>query len=331
MAAAAGSFLLIAGEGAPDQAGNARSLHPADSQVSGKSQTHLQIGPIIQFATSLVQDPRRRAATRSRRRASSRVSMSAVDDPQLEVLLACFEGHKRAGKSRRQLGRRINGGAAAILDEVVLSASTRRARCETSDPRRVVAGTLTPAVTWGLFGLLASGGWSGLVDLGGGRCRVRRRCTRTTRSTCCHEERAQARRDALVARTRRRLAGVRPWRRCEGPSRRHRDGPIVDWRASRRSALICRPRCSAAPPARSRCRRRPRERSAEPRRPAEHAHVPIPGSRRGRARRTRDARRPSDRRSAAVQTELLIRADTCRPVPRRESRHRGARLRAGAT
>ena len=31
------------------------------------------------------------------------------------------------------------------------------------DPRRSLAGTLTPAVTWGLFGLLASGGWSGLV------------------------------------------------------------------------------------------------------------------------------------------------------------------------
>ena len=26
-----------------------------------------------------------------------------------------------------------------------------------------MAGTLTPAVTWGMFGLLASGGWSGLV------------------------------------------------------------------------------------------------------------------------------------------------------------------------
>ena len=34
------------------------------------------------------------------------------------------------------------------------------------DPRRVVAGTLTPALTWGVFGLLASGGWSGLLIWG---------------------------------------------------------------------------------------------------------------------------------------------------------------------
>ena len=88
--------------------------------------------------------------------------MSAVDDPQFEVLLACFEGHQRAGKSRRQLDRRIKGGGGAILDEVVVSVN-QKGTLRTEDPHRVVAGTLTPAVTWGVFGLLASGGWSGLV------------------------------------------------------------------------------------------------------------------------------------------------------------------------
>ena len=91
--------------------------------------------------------------------------MSSVDDPQLEILLACFEDHKRAGKSRRQLGRRINGGSGAVVDEVVLSVN-HKGVVHTSDPRRVVAGTVTPAVTWGLFGLLASGGWSGLLIWG---------------------------------------------------------------------------------------------------------------------------------------------------------------------
>ena len=91
--------------------------------------------------------------------------MSSVDDPQLEILLACFEGHKRAGKSRRQLGRRINGGSGAVVDEVVLSVN-HKGVVHTSDPRRVVSGTVTPAVTWGLFGLLASGGWSGLLIWG---------------------------------------------------------------------------------------------------------------------------------------------------------------------
>ena len=85
-----------------------------------------------------------------------------ADDPQLEVLLACFDGHKRAGKSRRQLDRRIKERGGTILDEVVVRVD-HKGTVQVRDPRRVVAGTLTPALTWGVFGLLASGGWSGLL------------------------------------------------------------------------------------------------------------------------------------------------------------------------
>jgi outer membrane lipoprotein SlyB len=76
------------------------------------------------------------------------------------VLLACFPGAKRAGKIRSELGQRIRRGPNKILDEVVLQVDARR-RVHIYDPRKTVAGTLTTALTWGIFGLLG-GGWSGL-------------------------------------------------------------------------------------------------------------------------------------------------------------------------
>ena len=44
-----------------------------------------------------------------------------------------------------------------MLDEVVLRVSGK-GKAEVHDPRRTVAGTLTSALTWGLFGLASSGG-----------------------------------------------------------------------------------------------------------------------------------------------------------------------------
>jgi uncharacterized membrane protein len=98
--------------------------------------------------------------------------MSRVDDPQLEVLLACFDGHKRAGKSRRDLDRRIKERGATVLDEVVVRVN-QSGNAQVYDPHRVVAGTLTSALTWGVFGLLASGGlglivWGVLGTICGG-------------------------------------------------------------------------------------------------------------------------------------------------------------------
>lgn len=82
--------------------------------------------------------------------------------PELEVLLACFQGRQRAARIRRALGGRITAGGEAILDEAVFRVSAK-GKAQVYDPRRVVAGTLTPALTWGVFGWLASGGWSGLA------------------------------------------------------------------------------------------------------------------------------------------------------------------------
>ena len=219
MAAAAGAFLMSLVEEPPIKPGTPDPYTPP-KPVSAQPQTHLQIGPIIQFVTSLVKTHDERAATASRRRASSRMSMSAVDDPQLEVLLACFEGHQRAGKSRRQLGRRIKGGGGRDPRRSGRQRKRRRARLRTEDPRRVVAGTLTPAVTWGVFGLLASGGLERPRDLGGDRRGVRG-AVRLLHGAPGHEERAQTHRDALVERLVG-AGGVRPWRRCEGAARRRR-------------------------------------------------------------------------------------------------------------
>ena len=63
---------------------------------------------------------------------------------------------KRAGKVRRQLDKRIAQGGDAILDEVVVKVNAKH-KVQVHDPRRMLAGTLTPVLTWGLFGLLAGG------------------------------------------------------------------------------------------------------------------------------------------------------------------------------
>ncbi len=84
----------------------------------------------------------------------------ALKDParaaQLSVLLACFAGSKSATKARREMNKKIREGGRRILDEVVLKVSATR-MVQIHDPRRTVAGALTPALTWGLFGLLAGG------------------------------------------------------------------------------------------------------------------------------------------------------------------------------
>ena len=164
---------------------------------------------------------------------------------------------------------------------------------------RVVAGTVTPAVTWGLFGLLASGGWSGLLiwavvgAVCGGLYALLHRAPG-------HEERAQTARDALGAR----LVGARgctsmaPMRRsCSTTSRRS----IPDWRAWPRSAVICRPRvASAALQPVERAAQHRRECSAEPRCPAEHARCSDtrePTSERVERRRRRSKAERRRRRS----------------------------------
>ncbi|WP_328525650.1 hypothetical protein [Kribbella sp. NBC_00359] len=75
---------------------------------------------------------------------------------ELCILLACFAGRSHAAKIRRKLDKRIAHSGDAILDEVVVKISSKR-RALVYDPRRTLRGALTPALTWGIFGLLAEG------------------------------------------------------------------------------------------------------------------------------------------------------------------------------
>ncbi|MGH1550739.1 hypothetical protein ACRAWB_16750 [Leifsonia poae] len=80
---------------------------------------------------------------------------------KLAVLLACFSRTDEAGKARKQLDSELRSTGAPVLDAVVLSVDKRH-RAKVHDPGRLLAGTLVPLVTWGLFGLVANG-WVGVV------------------------------------------------------------------------------------------------------------------------------------------------------------------------
>ena len=75
---------------------------------------------------------------------------------QLGVLLACFSGIKAAGKARRGLDAQLKAQGDALLDTVVLRVNAKH-KVSVHDPRRVMQGTLTALLTWGLFGLVAGG------------------------------------------------------------------------------------------------------------------------------------------------------------------------------
>ena len=75
---------------------------------------------------------------------------------QLGVLLVCFDELKAAAHARHSLDEKLRAGGDALLDTVVLRVSAKH-KASVYDPRRVVQGTLTATLTWGLFGLLAGG------------------------------------------------------------------------------------------------------------------------------------------------------------------------------
>lgn len=87
-----------------------------------------------------------------------------MSEKRLAILLACFPDPKTAGLARHTL----NGGPGShdeeFLDSVVFKVNAKK-KARVHDPRRVWIGTLTPALTWGLFGLVANG-WVGLLIWG---------------------------------------------------------------------------------------------------------------------------------------------------------------------
>jgi hypothetical protein len=75
---------------------------------------------------------------------------------QLGVLLLCFDKLKAAGKVRHRLDAHLKSQGDALLDTVVLRVNAKH-KASVYDPRRVLQGTLTALVTWGLFGLVSGG------------------------------------------------------------------------------------------------------------------------------------------------------------------------------
>jgi uncharacterized membrane protein len=86
----------------------------------------------------------------------ARAGTGAKRSGALGVLLGCFAGTKAAGKARRGLDAHLRAQGAALLDSVVVQVNAKH-KASVYDPRRVVQGTLTAALTWGLFGLVAGG------------------------------------------------------------------------------------------------------------------------------------------------------------------------------
>jgi hypothetical protein len=89
-------------------------------------------------------------------RGDARAGTGARGGGPLGVLLECFGGTKAAGKARRGLDAQLKSQGDALLDTVVLQVNAKH-KASVHDPRRTVQGTLTAALTWGLFGLVAGG------------------------------------------------------------------------------------------------------------------------------------------------------------------------------
>ena len=77
------------------------------------------------------------------------------------VLLLCFDGAKRAAQIRRPLSKQLEQHGGAILDAAIIRVNGE-GKARVYDPQRTVAGLLTAALTWGVFGGL-TGGLSGLI------------------------------------------------------------------------------------------------------------------------------------------------------------------------
>jgi uncharacterized membrane protein len=90
----------------------------------------------------------------------------------LGVLLLCFDGAKRAAQVRRPLSKQLKQQHSSILDAAIIRVDGQ-GKARVYDPQRTVAGALTAALTWGVFGLLTSGiigpiGWAVIGAVCGG-------------------------------------------------------------------------------------------------------------------------------------------------------------------
>jgi uncharacterized membrane protein len=73
---------------------------------------------------------------------------------EVAVMLVCFDTEKGASTHQDPLQERLRSAGDAVLQTTILQVNDKQ-KASVHDPRRVAVGTLTAALTWGLFGLVA--------------------------------------------------------------------------------------------------------------------------------------------------------------------------------
>ena len=73
---------------------------------------------------------------------------------EVAVVLLCFADKKAASTHQGPLEERSRSAGDTVLQTTILQVNAKQ-KASVHDPRRVMAGTLTAALTWGLFGLVA--------------------------------------------------------------------------------------------------------------------------------------------------------------------------------
>src|SRR5215471_20870793 len=73
---------------------------------------------------------------------------------EVAVVLLCFAGKKSASTHEDPLQEGLRSAGETVLQTTILQVNGKQ-KASVHDPRRVIAGTLTAALTWGLFGLVA--------------------------------------------------------------------------------------------------------------------------------------------------------------------------------
>src|SRR5262249_39122105 len=77
-----------------------------------------------------------------------------MSDKQAAGALFCFDSENAAAKARKPFEAKLGAGGDNVLRTAHPEGEGKRP-ASVHDPRRVLAGMLTPALTWGLFGLIA--------------------------------------------------------------------------------------------------------------------------------------------------------------------------------
>src|SRR5690349_20701480 len=77
-----------------------------------------------------------------------------MSERNLSLALLCFGGEGAAGKARKPLEAKLGSNGDRVVQTTVLRVNHKH-KATVYDARRVLAWTLTAALTWGLFGLVA--------------------------------------------------------------------------------------------------------------------------------------------------------------------------------